>query len=228
VKSSQVVTIDEAPAYYTNLINRRRRNAWAYNFRALAWEYKGELDRAIADFGEKLRLVPTAVTYNNRGNVWEAKREFDRAIADFDEAIRLDPNYKIAYNNRGNAWRAKKGYEKAIADYNHAIHLDPSYSSPYNGLAWLYATCSDGAHRDGAKAVRFATRACELSGWSNADKIATLAAAYAEAGDFEAAIGYQQKAIDLRHSDTAFITTSNSRLELFRDKRPYRESGENE
>ena len=190
VLRNHVVTLDEAPAYYTRLIKRNPRNAWAYNFRTVAWRHRGEFDRAIADYSEMLRLMPTAVTYTNRGVAWEAKQEYDRAIADHNQAIRLDPANKIAYFNRGDAWSGKKEYSTAIADFNEAIRLDPNYSSPYKGLAWIYATCPDGQFRDGARAVRLATRACELSGWTDAEKLSTLAAAYAEAGDFEQALEY--------------------------------------
>jgi tetratricopeptide (TPR) repeat protein len=70
--------------------------ATAYNNRAIAWQAKGDLDRAIADFDEVIRLVPTvARAYNNRAAAWKAKRDFDRAIADYDEAIRLDPKMAL-------------------------------------------------------------------------------------------------------------------------------------
>jgi tetratricopeptide (TPR) repeat protein len=228
VHRNHVVTLDDAPAYYTRLINRNPRNAWAYNFRAVAWRHRGDFDRAIADYGEKLKLQPTSVTYTNRGVAWEAKKDYEKALADHDQAIRLDPDNRIAYFNRGNAREAMKEYAKAIADFNQAIRLDPNYSSPYKGLAWLYATCPDARYRDGTKAVRLATRACELSGWTDADKIGTLAAAYAESGQFEQAIKYQQKAIDLKQGDAALLETAQERLKLFRDKKPYRNSGKND
>ncbi|HEY1603340.1 MAG TPA: tetratricopeptide repeat protein [Pirellulales bacterium] len=226
VSRNHVVTLDEAPAYYTRLINRNPRNAWAYNFRAVAWRHRGDFDRAIADYNEKLKLQPTSVTYTNRGVAWEAKEDYGKAIADHDQAIRLDPDNKIAYFNRGNSHGAKKDYTKAIADFNQAIRLDPNYSSPYKGLAWIYATCPDANFRDGTKAVRLAIRACELSGWTDADKVSTLAAAYAEAGEFEQAIKYQEKAIDLKLGDVVLMKTAQDRLEVYRDKKPYRDSGQ--
>ena len=91
----------------------------AYTNRGLAWGDKGDLDRAIADYNEAIRLDPKyADAYYNRGLAWRAKGDLDRAIADYNEAIRLDPKYADAYNNRGNAWRAKGDLDRAIADYN--------------------------------------------------------------------------------------------------------------
>ena len=66
VQRKDVVTLDEAHAYYTDLIIQSPGNYWAFNLRGLMWQEKGDLDLAIADFNEVLRLDPTAVAYVNR------------------------------------------------------------------------------------------------------------------------------------------------------------------
>lgn len=66
-----------------------------------------------------------------------------------------------------------------------------------NGLASLRATCPDEKHRNGQQAVEYATKACELTAWKNGGWIDSLAAAYAEAGDFDKAVEWQQKGMDL-------------------------------
>ena len=68
-----------------------------------------------------------------------------------------------------------------------------------------------------------ATEACELSKWKNTDYIDTLAAAYAEAGDFDAAVKWQTKAIELGSFDPKLKQTSQERLELYRAHKPCRE-----
>ncbi len=74
--------------------------------RAMIWQWeKHELDIALADYNEAIRLDPNeASVYNSRGVAWRAKQEYDKAIADYSEAIRLDPTYALAYCNRGFAW----------------------------------------------------------------------------------------------------------------------------
>ena len=59
-----------------------------FNHRGSAWRAKNELDKAIADFTEAIRLdpKPMAAVYN-RGLAWKAKNELDKAIADYTEAI---------------------------------------------------------------------------------------------------------------------------------------------
>jgi Flp pilus assembly protein TadD len=115
-------------------------------------------------------------------------------------------------------------YGRALDDYTRAIRLDPKDPRSHDGRGWLYATCPDPRYRDGKRAVASATRACELTGWKNAGMIDSLAAAYAEAGDFGAAARWEAKAIGLladrngaRHKAFA------SRLRQYEGGKPYRE-----
>ena len=215
---------DKAIADYNEAIRLDPKFTIAYNNRGLARSDKQEYDKAIADFNEAIRLDPKfAYAYNNRGSAWEAKQELDKAIADYTEAIQLDPKDAYAYLTRGLAWEVKQEYDKAIADYTEIIRLDPKFASAYNSRAWLWATCPDAKYRDGKKAVESATKACELSDWKKAYHIGTLAAAYAEAGDFDAAVKWQTKANGL-YTKTEDKTKGQERLKLYQQKKLYRET----
>ncbi len=76
--------------------------------------------------------------------------------------------------------------------------------------------------RDGKKAIELATRACELSEWKEAYKLGTLAAAYAEVGEFDKAIEWQEKANRL-FTDAEDKKKGEERLKLYKDKKPYRD-----
>jgi tetratricopeptide (TPR) repeat protein len=111
----------------------------AYNNRGLAYRWKREYDRAIADFGEALKLDPKyAAGYNNRGLAYSSKEDFERAIADFNEAIRLNPKYALAFSNRGAAYFDRNEYDRAIADLDKAIALDPKSGAAYRVRAMAY------------------------------------------------------------------------------------------
>ena len=138
-------------------------------------------------------------------------------------ALRLDPLQVNAHCQRGRAWAAQKKYDKAIADFDEAIRLDPRYPDAHSGRAWTLATSPDSKVRDGDKAVAWATKACELTGWKDRSGLDTLAAACASAGHFESAVMWQTKANDLA-SGAEEKTSGQARIELYRQKRPYLET----
>ncbi|MEK6949431.1 MAG: tetratricopeptide repeat protein [Nanoarchaeota archaeon] len=105
----------------------------AYNNRGATRADKGNLDKAIEDYNEAIRLDPNFVeAYNNRGNARARKDNLDEAIDDYNEAVRLNPNYALAYYNRGIALYRKGNRNRAIDDYNEAIWLDPNFALAYN------------------------------------------------------------------------------------------------
>jgi tetratricopeptide (TPR) repeat protein len=218
---------DKAIADYTEVIRMKPEVSDGYNSRGNSWAEKKVFDKAIIDYTDAIRLDPKSENYfNNRGNVWREKKDYDKAISDYTEAIRLDPQYANAFRNRGYSWKSKKEYEKAIADYTEAIRIDPNESRVFNHAAWLYATCPDAKFRDGKKAVEFAKRLNDLdpSWWGYRS---TLAAAYAENGEFELSVKEVKKAIELlkaeKNPDKDEIKKLDGQLELYRNKKPYRD-----
>jgi tetratricopeptide (TPR) repeat protein len=126
----------------------KRVRGIAHVGRGLAWINKGELDRAIADFTQAIRLNPKdALAYSNRGLTWADKGDFDRAIVDYTTAIRLAPlprsdlpgiPHVNIHHNRGIAWAKKGDLDRALADYDEAIRLDPGFAFAYytRGVVW--------------------------------------------------------------------------------------------
>ena len=184
---------------------------------------KGDLDNAIKDFTEAIRLDPKfAPAYHNRGFFWGLKGDLDKAIKDYTEAIRLDPKLSSTYTNRGRAWSEKGDLDDAISDYTEAIRLDPKNAVAYRKLAWVFGASPNADFRNGSKAVEYAKHACEISAWKDCYNLDALAAAYAEQGDFEEAIKWQEKAIELttNEEEKAVLRT---RIELYKEGKPYRD-----
>jgi tetratricopeptide (TPR) repeat protein len=188
------------------------------------WQEKKEYNKAIVDYDQALRLDPNfAVAFNNRGNAWLAKGEHDKAIVDYSEAIRVDPSYALAFYNRGLAWQNKKEYDKAIVDYSEAIHFNPKHALAYHAKAWLLAVCREAKLRDGKQAVGLARLGCALNDYKITDDFAILAAAYAEAGDFDNAIKWQEKALEDKDYVNRTGKEGQRRLQLYKDEKPNRE-----
>jgi len=158
----------------------------------------------------------------DRAREAQAKGDYDNAIAHYGDVIRQDPENAPAYYNRSLAYLAAGDFEKAIADLSDVIRINPRDVAAYNNLAWLRATCPDARYRDGEQALENARKACGLTNWKAAGCLDTLAAAYAQAGDFEQARRWQANAIDLVavEKDKAEL---RARLEFYQRNEPYRE-----
>jgi hypothetical protein len=95
-------------------------------------------------------------------------------------------------------------------------------------VAWLLATYPDSRSRDGAEAVRLAEHACDLTQRKIPALLDTLAAAYAEAGDFPRAISVAEEALNRARSsgDNDAVKLSENILASLRENVPYRQAPE--
>ena len=92
-------------------------------------------------------------------------------------------------------------------------------------LAWALATSERAEDRNGAQAIRFAERACELTQYRQALLVGALAAAYAEAGQFPQAVATAERACALAGGagDRTLLRRNQELLELHRSGKPFRE-----
>jgi len=208
---------------YDEAIRLDASNAFAYGGRGDAWYAQADYDKAIRDYSEAIRLNPkSAWDYTNRGNARYALKDFDKAIHDYNEAIRLDPKDARAFGGRGNAWYASRDDVRAVLDYDEAVRLGAQELDIHIALAWTLATSPEAKIRDGKRAVAIARKACEATKFKTAHHIDTLAAACAEAGQFDDAVRYAEMAL----ADAEFARTRGDearlRLEQYRQKIPFR------
>jgi lipoprotein NlpI len=126
-----------------------------YN-RGIAYERKGDFDRAIQDLDQVIGLRPdTSKAFYNRAIAYLNKREFDRAIQDFDRVVQLTPEYAPGFRNRGNAYRNMLAFDRGIQDYDEAIRLSPAYAAAFGnrGVAYVNKGMYDRAIQDFDRAI---------------------------------------------------------------------------
>ena len=195
-----------------------------YAHRAIVWQELGKLENAVTDFSTAIKLDPgDASNFVLRGTARHSLGEIDLAIKDWSEAIRLDPKQAETYMQRALAWGMKDEFEKALKDCAAALRINPRLRPVWQLQGWIKATCPDARFRDGPRAVQSAEKACTLAEWKDAFAVETLAAAYAETGDFASALRWQKKAITLMGPADAALPDARLRLSLYESRKPFRD-----
>lgn len=124
-------------------------------------------------------------------------------------------------------------HAEAIEDYEAALTAgidDPrQHSGVLNNFAWVLATSPKDELRNGKRSIELATQAAELTEHKEAHVLSTLAAGYAETGDFEQAIKWSSQAVELgREQEHDQLEQLEEELESYRENKPWRELQETE
>ncbi len=90
-----------------------------------------------------------------------------------------------------------------------------------NAIAWIYSTSKYSSLRKGLEGIRFATHANELLGTHTT--LDTLAAAYAESGNYDKAIALQRSILTDPTLNPDSHADYTNRLETYLEKKPWRE-----
>src|SRR5262252_9553802 len=91
--------IDSCSAVIKAGRNKGEQLAEIFNNRGLGYRLNGDIDRAIQDYAQAIKLNPKfAAAFNNRGVAHDHKGEYDRAIQDFEQAIKLKPSAEAHFN----------------------------------------------------------------------------------------------------------------------------------
>jgi tetratricopeptide (TPR) repeat protein len=221
---ARIGELEPAMNDYAKAITLNPQQWQAYFNRAAELKDCGKLREAMDDLNKVMELNPKfAGAYVNRASIYVRQGELDKAIADYNTALLRDPNLTDVYVARANIFTQKKNYQQAVRDLQAAVEMKSRRPERVlNSLAWLRATCPQAEIRNGKEAVTLALRACELSEWKDWGIIDTLAAAYAEQGDFERAIKYQKQVLKMSKSSNE-LEKIKEHLVLYEQHRPYRE-----
>lgn len=221
----------------------RLKQAGTESFTAIRWEpgigfsdrcarivinrHLGKFDSAIRECeGLDERDPEAGLPFSTRGVRWQLKGNPTKELTDLDEAI-LIVGDGSSYYRRGIVELRHGEYPSALRDLREAAQRDAGFEPLVNAIeAWVLSTCPDAQLRDGRRALGLAQELIRLPdrGVREDDSI-LLAAAYAECGDFDSAVRWQEKAQLLNEeNDGARGRWLETLLRIFASRRAYRDT----
>ncbi len=197
----------------------------ALELRAMMAANDRDFKQAIADFEELLKVAPNnAELLAQIGVLYQATKKPRAAIEKFNAALAQDKALFVGLRGRADAYLSIGKQAEAIADYDQALKIRPEEPGVLNNLAWVLATSPDDKIRDGKRAIELAKKGCEVTEYKEAHILSTLAASYAESGEWDKAIEWSKKAVEL--GGEQIDEQLQKELASYEQKKPWRERQE--
>lgn len=212
----------KATSDLNRILQLRPRLQPAIWLRSVAHIAAKEYQSAINDLEYILKQDPDNVEVRLQlANVYSIDQRPRKAISIYNEMLEKDGQQWAAMRGRADAYLGIGKHREAIADYEQVLEHLPDESGVLNNFAWVLATSTIDEVRDGKRAIELATKACKVTDFKAAHILSTLAAAHAETGDFETAVEWSTKAVELGTGEVK--QQLEEELQHFKEKKPWRE-----
>jgi tetratricopeptide (TPR) repeat protein len=218
-KEKALADVDEA-------LKLRPNHLPSLRARALLLAGDGKFESAITDLEEVKKALPRDPGVLLQLAALQALgKHLQQAIDTYSSVLEVDAKNVLALQGRADTLLRIGKQQEAIADYETVLKEDPKNSHALNNLAWLLATSPQDKLRDGKRAIELATEGCKVTDYKAAHLLSTLAAGYAETGDFKTAIEWSQKAVAAA-PDEEMKANLVKELESYQASKPWREKQE--
>jgi Tfp pilus assembly protein PilF len=160
-----------------------------------------------------------------RAQIYSHQGKYDMALKDCNEALRQDRTVVEAALLRATINGHLGKYAESLKEFDYLVSLHPrnvTLARVLSDRAWLRATCPNASFRNGQQAVKDAKAACSIMVWKDEHMIDTLAAAYAETGDFNSAVQYASQALAMKGISPESTKLFQRHLALFQQHKPIR------
>jgi tetratricopeptide (TPR) repeat protein len=185
----------------------------------------GQSDKSVLEYQRALEIKPDyAEADNNLAYTLLQSGRVAQAITYFQQAVKIEQSY-AAYYNLGYAYRLNGMAAQAMDCYRHALELQPQFTPAQINLAWMLATWPDASLRNGNQAVALAGKASQSANGMDPKILRTLAAAYAEAGQFAEAVATAKQALALVPAQSNLANKLQAEIQLYEKNSPLRTTG---
>jgi tetratricopeptide (TPR) repeat protein/mono/diheme cytochrome c family protein len=215
---------EQALVHFSAVTRLEPRSPAARYNEGIVLEALGRRDEAAARYAEAVRLDPSyAHAHNSLGDLLYSARRLDEAVTEYRAALRFGAANVNARCSLARALTETHRPLEAVAEYRAALALRPDWMPCLINFAWLLSAHRDAAIRRPEEAVQLAERAATVSRRASGEALDVLAAAYASAGRFEAAVQAATAALHLfeQAHATRSIDDARGRLDLYRRQLPF-------
>ncbi len=178
-------------------------------------------------------------------NLYSLDKRPRKAIDVYTALLNDDPKNAVVLRARGDMLLSVGDHAAAVEDYETVVQslgnieeIEASdrqkleAAGAYNNLSWVLATSPVDSVRDGKRALEYGEKAARLTDYKAPHILSTLAAAYAEAGDFEKAVQWSSKAVEIGSQDKdnqhEQLEQLKNELDSYNQGKPWREKQETE
>jgi tetratricopeptide (TPR) repeat protein len=220
---SQIGLYREGAAALSEALRRGHQDSDTYSEYGRTLAALGDLEGALAQFKAAATLSPTNANLQvNFANALWMSGHTNEAASNFAAAALLQPGLAQETLNSGKALASAGQFAAALGKFSTAMRLHPDWPEAMSAAAWVLATAPEPSVRNGSEAVRLAERAAALTGKKDLHVLATLDAAYAEAGRFPEAITAVEETsrVALGTGNDQAIEAAKTRLERYQKGKP--------
>ena len=224
--------VDEAMALFQKTLAIRPDDTLARNNLGLVLCQQGRMDEGIVEFQRALSVLPdNAMFRNNLGKALLAKGQQREAMVQFQKVLDNNPLNPKANYYLGLVLFQTGRVDEAMTHFQKALESQPDFTEAWDSLdhtAWLLATSSETLVRNGPKALALSRQLARLSRENSPAILDTLAAAYAETGQFPEAVDAAQRAlaVALSQKNTALANTLRQHIKSFQAGSPLRSASQ--
>ena len=184
------------------------------------------MDEAISLLQSAVDLRPdNSPAHENLAKALLQKGRVADALVHYRKLLELQPDNMEVHNIVGTVLVQQGRVAEGVEEWQKVLAVEPDNGNAMSNLAWVFATSPDDSLRDGAKAVRLASEALRISGRRIPKLFRTLAAAYAENGQFSEAIQTAQQGMQLANSqgNLGLATELQGNITLYQQQQPLRD-----
>jgi tetratricopeptide (TPR) repeat protein len=201
-------------------------NDVAENNLGIVFLRQGKVDQAISLLQAAVDLRPdNSPAHENLAKALLQKGQVADALVHYRKLLKLQPDNIEVHNIVGTVLIQQGRIKEGVEEWQNVLAIQPDNGNAMSNLAWVFATSPEDPLRDGKRAVQLAEDAMRISGRRIPIIFRTLAAAYAESGEFSKAIQVAQQGIELANSqgNSGLATELQGNIALYQEQRPLRD-----